>query len=130
MKRMYEHIQKLKSLEDNKFSFIVIDELFSGTNPKEAIASSFSVANQLGNFNNSISIITTHFNYLTKLENFKNYKMHIEKSKDKKEFVFTYKLKSGISEDYVAIDLLEKNKFGSEIIENAKNIKKILNDNY
>lgn len=130
MKRMYEHIDKLKSLGNNKFSFIIIDELFSGTNPTEAIASSFSVANQLGNYNNSISIITTHFDYLTNLKKFKNYKMKIEKDTDNNEFIFTYKLKSGISKDYVAIDLLEKNKFGSEIIENAKNIKKILNDNY
>ena len=78
------------------------------------------------------SIITTHFNYLTKLEKttkgkFKNYRVIINR-KDK-NIIFKYKISKGISNDFIALDLLEKRDFNKEIIKNAQNIKLKL-DNY
>jgi len=125
MQRISNHIEKLDTIDKkNKFSFIIIDELFSGTNPKEGIASSYAIAEQLGSYNNSISIITTHYNYLSKLSNYENYKMEMYRNNNNIEF--TYKLKKGVSKDTIAIDLLKNKKFNSNIIEKALEIKKKL----
>ena len=45
---------------------------------KEGISGAYAIGEKLASYNNSVSIITTHFSYLTKLENdkqFKNYKI-------------------------------------------------------
>ena len=127
MERILNHINKLKTLRKNEFSFIIIDELFSGTNPKEGIASSYAIGETLSNYNNSISIITTHFNYLTNLKDYKNYKMEMFKSNNGSDINFTYKLKPGKSKDTIAIDLLKNKNFDNSIVEKALEIKKKLN---
>ena len=81
MRRSLEYINIIKELDENKFSFVIMDEIFSSTNPEEGIAGAYAIVNISKNMNN-ISIITTHFSYLSKLEKtgkFKNYRIPIER---------------------------------------------------
>lgn len=85
-----------------KSHFCVFDELFSGTNPYEAIASSVSFLRYLKNNTNSINMITTHFlnicNKMEKEENVSSMYMEILNSNTNiNDFSYTYKIKKGIS---------------------------------
>jgi energy-coupling factor transporter ATP-binding protein EcfA2 len=121
MERISNHIKRIKSLKPNEFAFIIIDELFSGTNPKEGVASSFAIGEQLATYPNSITVVTTHYPQLTKLTQFTNYKMEINRNNGKLNF--TYQLKPGISNDYIAVDLLKDNNFDQSIVDKANEIK-------
>ena len=86
--------------DDNIRHFCVFDELFSGTNPYEAISSAVSFLRYLNKYKNVSFIITTHYlDICNKLSNDKkthNCNMKINKKEDG-EFLYTYKLDSGIS---------------------------------
>ena len=130
MNRSLSYINKLKSLQkENKFSMLVMDEIFNSTNPEEGISGAFAICKQFSKFTNNISIITTHFNYLTKLSkyNFENYKIPV--IKDNNSILYTYKLQKGISHQFIALDLLREKGFDTEIIKQSqiiyKKIKKI-----
>ena len=130
--RTYQYIQYLKTLQkSNLFSFIVMDEIFNSTNPKEGISGGYAICNKIGEFKNNMSIITTHFKYLTKLEKkteyFDNYKMTII---DKNNQIFyNYKLKKGISNQCIALKLLEKKGFDKEIINKANKVYQKIKNN-
>lgn len=131
--RFSELMNDIENNEKNGFnSFIAVDEIFNSTNYIEGVSASYSICKELSKKNKLNSIITTHFNYLTKLEKttkgkFKNYRVIINR-KDK-DIIFKYKISKGISNDFIALDLLEKRDFNKEIIKNAQSIKLKL-DNY
>ena len=121
MHRSRDHLKKLKELGEHEFSFIVMDEIFSSTNPNEGISGAYAICNKLGDYSNSIAVITTHFNYLTKLEKsskFKNYKIPIKRNKDN-EIVYPYKLEEGASDQHIALELLKKKGFDTDIVDEA-----------
>ena len=129
MHRARDHIKKLNSLDNSKFSFIVMDEIFNSTNPQEGISGAYAIAEKLATFKNSISIITTHFSFLTNLETnskFKNYKIPIERDNED-SIVYPYKLTSGVSNQYIALELLRNKGFDNDLVNNAENICKNLN---
>ena len=129
MHRARDHIKKLNSLDKSKFSFIVMDEIFNSTNPQEGISGAYAIAEKLATFKNSISIITTHFSFLTNLETnskFKNYKIPIERDNED-SIVYPYKLTSGVSNQYIALELLRNKGFDNDLVNNAENICKNLN---
>ena len=133
MRRALNHIKQVEYINKNQFSFVVMDEILSSTNPEEGISGAYAIAKYLGKFINSISIITTHFNYLSKLEkktkNFINYKMPVKKNKNK--IIYLYKIKKGISDQFIALDILQQKGFNTNIINDAKKIsRKISNDIY
>lgn len=109
LNRCSDIITDLSSNKKNK-SFIIMDEVFSSTNPSEGCQAAHKVCQKLNKFKNNITIITTHYNNLTKLEkkyNFINYNFKIDRDK-KNNIIFTYKLKKGISRDKIALELLSK----------------------
>jgi DNA mismatch repair protein MutS len=125
MFRSKNYIEKIKSIDENKFSFIVLDEIFSSTNYVEG-------------FSNTLSITTTHYTDLEVLEKdtkgkIINYKFEVDYDSNK-EIKFNYMLKRGMSRQYIALDLLKKNGFDDDLIEEAINMcnkikkNKILND--
>ena len=100
--------QVIKNNKLGKFSILFLDELFNSTNVIEGISGSYSICKKLASLNSNITLLTTHFTYLYKLENdsnFKNYKMNaiVEDNKIK----FPYKIHSGYSTQYIAIELLK-----------------------
>ena len=106
-----------------------MDEIFNSTNPEEGISGAYAICKKMSKFKNNISIITTHFNYLTKLNKhgYENYKIKIHKVNNK--IIYPYKLEKGISNQFIALDLLKQKGFDNEIIEEShkvyKKIKKI-----
>ena len=103
--------------------FCIFDELYSGTNPYEAISSSYSLLDYLSNKNCKF-LLTTHFLELcTKLDNnknIKNYHMKITVN-DNETFNYTYKLKTGISNIKGGIKVLEDLNYPDTIIKKAEN---------
>ena len=104
----------------NDNHFCIFDEIYSGTNPSEAIASAYSFLKYLSNLDNIDYILTTHYVSLCKLLN-KNKKItnkHMKVIKDNN----TYKLDEGISNIKGGIKVLEDLNYHKSIINNAKTI--------
>jgi DNA mismatch repair protein MutS len=121
MHRARDHINKLDQLPSNHFSFLIMDEIFSSTNPEEGISGGYAICEKLGSMPNSMAIITTHFSYLTKLEetsNFKCYKIPISRGDDN-EIVYNYKLLPGVSKQYIALELLRNKGFDKSLVSRA-----------
>jgi DNA mismatch repair protein MutS len=123
MYRAKNHITAVNALTNRDFSLVVMDEIFNSTNYEEGVAGAYIIGKELGRINNSLSIITTHFGYLTKLSktgHFTNYMFEVEK-KDS-QIIKSYKIKEGTSKQYLALDLLEKNGYTTEMIQEARTI--------
>ncbi len=123
MFRSKNYIDKIKNMETNKFSFIVLDEIFSSTNYVEGFSGAYAILKKISSFTNTLSITTTHYTDLEILEKdtngrIINYKFEVDYNKDK-EIIFNYLLKRGISRQYIALDLLKKNSFDDDVIEEA-----------
>ena len=124
MHRARDHIKNCETLSLDDKSFIIMDEIFSSTNPDEGISGAFAIAEKLASFSNSICVITTHYNYLTKLENhgsFKNYKIPCNIDNNN-TITYPYKIEEGISNQNIALELLKSKGFDEELITNAKHI--------
>ena len=131
MHRAREHLTKLGSLKPNEFAFLIMDEIFSSTNPEEGISGGYAICEMLGKCDNSIALITTHFTKLTELEktsNYSCYKIPILRDENN-EIVYTYKLEPGISDQFIALELLGKKGFDRDIVARAIDVCKNLNSN-
>ena len=122
MFRSKEYIEKIKNMDPSHFSFIVLDEIFSSTNYIEGFSGAYSILKKISSFNNAMSITTTHYTDLEILEKdtngkISNYKFEVEYKND--EILFNYLLKKGVSRQYIALDLLKKNGFDNDVIEDA-----------
>ena len=105
--------------------FVIFDELYSGTNPEQAVKSAYSYLNYLGDIKNVSFILTTHFYDLCQ---------HIKKDKSKKiinismksenienSHKYFYKLQKGISIVKSGFDVLKKMNYPDKIISTLKN---------
>ena len=103
----------------------MFDELFSGTNPYEAISSAVSFLRYLNKYKNVSFIITTHYlDICNKLSNDKktqNSNMKINK-KENGEFLYTYKLDTGVSDVKGGIKVLNDLEYPIEIIKNTNKL--------
>ena len=107
IKKIDKFIDRSNILGEDRFSFIAIDEIFSGTNTKDAEISADLYCNKLSLQENKLCMITTHLTDITKKrKNFENYKMVI-KRKNNLPF-YTYKLEKGVNNESVILDLLVK----------------------
>lgn len=109
---MNSYIENLEKQPKNEFSFIVIDEMFSGTNPNDAISASIAIAEKMETFKNNVAIITTHHHQLNQLDNFKKYHM------------LNYRLKLGANKTTNGIDILKTKNFDSSVVKRAEELKK------
>ena len=83
-KNLKKGTAKVKQLNDSEYSFIVMDEIFSSTNHIEGSSGAYAILKSLSKYKNNITIITTHYESLTKLEKkkkkrFINYKFEINR---------------------------------------------------
>jgi hypothetical protein len=107
--------------------FCVFDELYSGTNPYEAIGSAYAFLKYLNKHDNATFMITTHYLALCeKLDQeptMQNYHMAVDTRGAKasaaatEHFTYTYKLVQGISTIKGGIKVLRDLDYPSEIIE-------------
>jgi len=118
-------IDTVNSLAKDQKSFILIDEMFNGTSPAEAQACACAVAKNLGDHANTISIIATHHDLLTTLEEesdaYHNYHMSVIKSPTG-ALEYPFVLLPGISHQHVALDILRNEGFDSALIKDAQKI--------
>jgi len=102
--------------------FCIFDELYSGTNPYEAVASSHSLLEYLSETSCTF-LLTTHFidlcHKLEGLDNVKNNKMKTE-IRESGEFVYRYTLGKGISDIKGGLNILRGLEYPAEIIDRAK----------
>ena len=125
VRRCKEIIQKIS---DNKEEthFCVFDELYSGTNPEEAITSSTAFMEYLVKFKNVFCMLTTHFievcYNLDKNSKIRNIHMDVKKE-DENTWKYSYNLKPGISEVKGGLKVLYDMDYPSEIIESFMKLK-------
>ena len=104
--------------------FCIFDELFSGTNPYEAVSCAQSYLKYLSKNNNINLMLTTHYIDLCKNlntnNNIKNYHMKINKTNN--NFVYTYLLNKDISTFKGGIKILKDFDYPEEIIEESQKI--------
>ena len=100
--------------------FCIFDEIYSGTNPTEAIASAYSFLKYISNFSNMDFLLTTHYislcNLLDNCKNISNKQMNVNDNN------YTYKLIDGISNIKGGIKVLDELLYPEEILISAKDI--------
>ena len=64
-KKLLDMVQGLK---ENEFSFVIIDEVFTGTSPQEGEVAALRFAEKLGSYTNNTSIIATHYPKMANLQ--------------------------------------------------------------
>ena len=98
-RRCVEILEKI-SLAPKENTFCIFDELYSGTNHYEAISSAFSFLDYLVNNHNFHFMMSTHFIDLCKKLEDRSDKitnMMMTVTEEKEDFIYSYKLKGGIS---------------------------------
>ena len=119
----------------SRAALVVIDEIFSSTNPVEGISGAYSVAKHLALKRNCITVISTHYSFLCRLSHeknddgkkcdlFRNYQMPVEeRASSLSPFVYPYKLRRGVCKQYIALELLKTHGFDEEVIDEAIRVK-------
>jgi hypothetical protein len=125
MNRCEEYLLKVKNMNPSKFNFIAMDEIFTSTNTREGYSAAYAITKKLSSINNTRVVITTHFTKLSKLQKktknkIKNYKFCISRNENG-DILYPYKIKKGVSKEYIALELLSKKNFEKEIIDDAIN---------
>lgn len=120
----------LQSIEENTQArhFCIFDELFSGTNPYEAISSGYGYLNYISKKQNITFMLTTHFVKLCKLlnknKNIVNENMETTIIQNKPQY--SYKVIPGISKIKGAICVLQDLKYPKNILKKSEQILKNL----
>ena len=120
-----KHILDCINNNKNKKHFCIFDELFSGTNPYEAISSGYAYLNFISKNKNVKFMLTTHFIKIFLLfkknnENIINYNMDMYLKNDNP--IYKYKIKKGICKIKGGIQILKELKYPNEIIDLSKKI--------
>jgi len=101
--------------------FCVFDELYSGTNPDEAVSSAHAFMKYIMKHKNVDCFLTTHFfdlcEKLGERQDIKNF--HMETIKQNDSFIYTYLLKEGISKVRGGVKVLLDMKYPQEIIDDS-----------
>jgi hypothetical protein len=123
-RRCKEIIDSIRDNPDDRH-YCIFDELYSGTNPKEASKSAHAFLKYLAKYENVDFILTTHYasicKKLAKLKgarHIRNYKMEV--SQNNGTFQYTYKMCKGISKVHGAIRVLEDMDYPAEILDEIK----------
>ena len=122
-RRCKEILDKIRDAPDTETHFVIFDELYSGTNPKEAAKSAHSLLKYLAKKPNVRFILTTHYvevcKKFKKSETVRNYKMIVEKT-ESGDFYYTYKMRPGISTLEGGIAILKTMDYPVEILNTIK----------
>jgi hypothetical protein len=105
----------------------VFDELYSGTNPEEAIIGSTAFMEYLAKNKYVTSMLTTHFiSVCEKLKDNKNLiNYHMDVTKQNNKIKYNYLFKEGISKIKGGLNVLYDMNYPKEIIENTIKIQKL-----
>jgi hypothetical protein len=116
----------------NKRHFCIFDELYSGTNPYEAVASAYGFIKYLNKYDNLDLLLTTHYTKLCELlqtEHVQNMHMKIELCENEHQhkdghsgIKYLYKLDKGISSIKGGIKVLQDLNYPQDIINSTRDI--------
>jgi hypothetical protein len=119
-RRCKEIIDCINEKEDETH-FCIFDELYSGTNPDEAVVSAYAFMQYISRFNSVTCLLTTHYiklcKKLSKNQKIVNYNM--KTIEDKNNFKYTYKIVKGISKIKGGLKVLNDMNYPKEILEQA-----------
>jgi hypothetical protein len=123
-RRCKDILDCIKENEDETH-ICAFDELYSGTNPDEAVTSATAFMNYLVKNNNVSCLLTTHFTKVCK--NLKKNKVienyHMKTENKNANIKYIYKLEKGISTVKGGINVLTNMNYPKEIIDNtSKNL--------
>ena len=128
VQRAQDHITTLANLGPDEFCFSIMDELFSGTNPVEGEAAAYSITHHMGQYENSLGILATHFPRLTLLEErakedrFANFKVIVHRDVETGALEYPFTIQPGKSNQTIAIDILEQEGYDSDMLKEARDI--------
>ena len=120
---IYNNMQE----NSNQRHFAIFDELYSGTNPYEAISSAYAYLHTISKNKNIKFILTTHFIKLCELFE-ENKNKHIENCymnttiNNTYDPIYEYKMKKGISKVKGGICVLKQLNYPSKVIEKTQYI--------
>ena len=105
--------------------FCIFDELYSGTNPEEAVISAVAFMEYLIKNKNVSCLLTTHFLKVAKKlkKNISILNQHMVTTKTNNKISYSYILTEGISEIKGGINVLCEMNYPQEIINNTINMK-------
>lgn len=109
----YSEVKRLKHvvtiLAQNENMFIIFDELFRGTNVKDAYDASLLIISELTTVYNSLFFISTHIVELAEeLKKFSNVSFrYLDVAFEDRKPVFTYKLKVGVSQERLGMYIVQ-----------------------
>ena len=110
--------------DSDETHFCIFDELYSGTNPEEAIISANAFIKYISSLDNVSFSLTTH--YVNLCEKIKNYSKinncHMETivNEETKDINYTYKLSDGISKVKCGIQILKNMEYPNDILKNLE----------
>ena len=112
----------IKCIDNTTGSHLCIfDELYSGTNPTEAISSAMAFISYINKSPNTRFILTTHYSqiceHVDKLEGIKNYHMRVTDSE--RGLKFSYKIEEGMSKTLGGVNVLKMLDYPDEIIKDV-----------
>ena len=127
--RRCKNILKFIKKNPQKKHFCIFDELYSGTNPYEAISSAYAYLTFISKNPHVRFMLTTHFIKLCNLYKkntspIVNYHMQVTKNKNK--LCYPYKIKKGISKIKGGIAVLKELNYPREILFTTQKILKNL----
>jgi len=124
--RAQQLVQSIEKLPNGQFIFALMDETFSGTDPREGAAASYSILKYLAETApQSIILAATHYPLLKTLEHdtnglIKNYKVEANVN----PISYPFNLQEGISNKIIALEILQAE--GMDISKELKYVKEML----
>lgn len=131
VKRAHEVVLDVQRLSDSQKGLVILDEVFTGTASKEGSAAAYALVKKLGNMSHVITVAVTHFPIITKLEMerpelFANWKVTVSKHSDGK-LEYPFMLERGIADQNIAFDIMKKEGYASDFMEEAENALLLMN---
>ena len=127
-RRCKEILDVIQNNDKKETHFCVFDELYSGTNPEEAILSAHAFMKYLIKYKTVNCILTTHFIDLCKkldkdesIENFHMKTVYCNNKTAGEDFNYTYLLEKGISNVRGGVKVLHDMNYPKEIIDDTMN---------
>jgi DNA mismatch repair protein MutS len=129
--------EEIKALNPGEYSFTLLDEIFTATEYVEGEAGAYGVARRLADFPENITVLATHFQGLTSLEQttvtangpYRNMKVVVEVADDgsfvrdkEGKFVYPYTLIPGASDQHIALEILEERNFDRAVVAKARDV--------
>jgi DNA mismatch repair protein MutS len=124
--RAQDLVKRIESMPVGEFVFSIMDETFSGTDPREGAAAGYSILRYLSEAApQSMVIAASHYPLLKTLEKhtngaIKNFKVEAEIN----PISYPFSLKTGSSNQIIALELLQEE--GMEITKELKYVREIL----